>query len=58
MSVSLPIVDVGPEMRVGRGLDQLHVDPHLVVGFLHAAFEDVRHAELLRDLAEDCPANS
>ena len=38
-------------MIVGRGLDQLHVDVHRVAGFLHAAFQDLRHAQLLRDFS-------
>ena len=36
------IEGVGPEMRVGQRVDQLHIHAHLVVRLLHAAFEDVR----------------
>ena len=39
-------------MRVGQGIDQLHIDADLVVRFLHASFEDVGHAELLCDLGK------
>jgi hypothetical protein len=39
-------------MRVGQRINELHIDAHLVVRFLHAAFENVRHAKLLRDLGE------
>ena len=45
-------------MGIGQSVDQLHIHPHLIVRFLHAAFDDVRDAELLRDLREDCPACS
>ncbi len=38
-------------MRVVHSVDQLHIDAHLIVRFLHAAFEDVHYAELLCDLA-------
>jgi hypothetical protein len=31
------------------GVDQLDVDPHLVPGTLHAAFEDRAHLEFLGD---------
>ena len=34
-------------MRVRLRVDQLHVDAHLIARFLHAAFENVRHAKLL-----------
>ena len=39
-------------MRVGARIDQLRVDPHLVPRPLHTAFEQMRHAELLPDLAQ------
>ena len=43
------IVGLGPEMRIGPGIDELHVDAHFVAGFLHTAFENGRDAELLRN---------
>ncbi len=46
------IVDFGPQMGIGRGMDQLHIDPHLVAGFLHAALQNVCYAKLLRDLGQ------
>ena len=39
-------------MRVGRGMDQLHIDPHLVARFLHAALQNICYAQLLRDLGQ------
>ena len=39
-------------MRVGQRVDQLHIDPHLVVHFLNAAFEDVRYIELFCDVTQ------
>ena len=39
-------------MRIGAGVDQLRVHPHLPAGALHAAFEQMRDAELLADLAQ------
>ena len=39
-------------MRIGRGFDQLHIHAHLFALFLHAAFEDVRDAELPCDLRQ------
>ena len=40
------IVSVGPKMRVGQRVDQLHIHAHLIVRLLHAAFEDVHHTQL------------
>src|SRR5215813_3609515 len=37
-------------MRVGLGVNQLHIDPQLIGCFLNAALENVRYAKLLRDL--------
>ena len=48
----LAIVALGPEVFIGRGLDQLHVDVHQLAGLLHAAFENIRDAELLRDFRQ------
>ena len=39
-------------MRVARGMNQLHIDPHLVAWFLHAAFQNIGNAKLLRDLGQ------
>ena len=39
-------------MRVAHRIDELHIDAHLIVRFLHAAFENVHHPELLRDVAQ------
>ena len=40
----------GPEMRAGRRVDELRVDPHPVLIALHRAFEDVANAKFLADL--------
>ena len=48
----LAIVNVSPEMAIGRRLDQLDVDAHLVRRTLHATFEDVRDAQLPRDFRQ------
>src|ERR1043166_10167943 len=37
-------------MRIGESINELYVDTHLVVRLLHAAFKDVRDAELTRDV--------
>ena len=39
-----------PEMRAGRGVDQLPGDAHPVAGLAHAAFQHVAHAKLAADL--------
>src|SRR6185312_4564453 len=41
---------LGPKMRAGIRVDELGVDPHLVLVALHRAFEHVAHAERLADL--------
>ena len=41
---------VGPEMRAGRGIDQLRGDAHALAGLAHRAFEHVAHAEFAPDL--------
>src|SRR5438045_3302219 len=46
----LAIVNLGPEMRARECVDQLHIDPHLIVCSLHAAFEDVRSEEHTSEL--------
>src|SRR4029077_9974830 len=47
-----PIISLRPKMRVGQRINELHIDAYLIVRFLHAAFENVRHTELLRDLGK------
>ena len=39
-------------MRVVERIDELHVYPHLVIRFLHAALHDMHHAKLLRDFTQ------
>ena len=39
-----------PDMRVGRGIDQLRADAHLVSRPLDAPFEHIAHAQLAADL--------
>jgi hypothetical protein len=46
----LAIVGLSPQMRIAGRPDQLDIDAHLIGRFLNAAFQDVRHAKLLRDL--------
>ena len=48
----IAIVGLRPQMRVGARVDQLRIHPHFVGRALHTAFEDMRHAELLADLAQ------
>ena len=39
-------------MRIRLSVNQLHIDPHLIGRFLHAAFKNVRDTKLLCDLGE------
>src|SRR5205823_2369903 len=39
-------------MGISVPVNQLHIDPHLVSHFLHAAFEKVRYTKLPCDVAE------
>ena len=48
--LQVAVVALGPDVVVGFGIDQLHRDAHPVAGLAHAAFDDVLHAELARDL--------
>src|SRR5439155_2229354 len=41
---------LGPQMRVGCGVNQLRVDPDLVAGTPDAAFEHIPHPKLTTDL--------
>jgi hypothetical protein len=47
--LDVAVVALRPQVVVGGGLDQLHVDVHLVAGLLHAALENRGDAELHRD---------
>src|SRR6202162_4934724 len=50
--VEWTIVNLRPHMRVGAGIDQLRVHAHFAGGTLDTAFEQVRDAELLSNLAQ------
>ena len=50
--VERSVVAFGPKVRVGAGVDELGGHAHLVARAPHAAFEDVRDAELRGDLAQ------
>jgi hypothetical protein len=41
---------VGPQMRVGLGIDQLGAHTHLVARPLDAPFQHIAHAQLAADL--------
>ena len=45
MSSQLAFEAVGPQMRPGRGIDELAGDAHAVAGLAHAAFQHVAHAQ-------------
>src|SRR3546814_8446726 len=44
------LVALGPDVVVGPGIDQLHRNQNVVADLLHAAFNDMRHAQFPRDL--------
>jgi hypothetical protein len=47
---------VCPQMRAGRGVDQLSGDADFIAGLADAAFKHITHAELAADLFDvDCP---
>src|SRR4029453_16921261 len=48
----LSIVRFGPQMRIVRDVDELHVHPYLIGRALCAAFQNMRDAELSRDLEQ------
>ena len=50
--VQFAIKRIGPKMRIVSCFDQLHVHPHCVAALLHATFQDMGHAQLLRDLGQ------
>jgi hypothetical protein len=50
--VQVAIVALGPQMAVGRALDQLCRDAHAVARFAHAALENMRDIELAGDLSD------
>ena len=39
-------------MPVGHRINELHIDAHLIVRFLYAAFKNVHYPELLRDVTQ------
>src|SRR5205814_8555659 len=45
------VESVGPDMRAGRGIDQLACNSHPIRGLPHASFEHVTHAQLARRLS-------
>ena len=45
----IAVVIVGPDVLIGVGVDQLHVDTHLVSRAAHAALENIGHTERLAD---------
>ena len=47
--LQLAVVGLRPQVRVGRRLNELRGDSNVLAGLAHAAFEDGRHVELLRD---------
>src|SRR5258708_18820445 len=48
--VGLAVIALGPDMRAGRGVDELPGDAHAIAGLAHAAFEHIAHAKLAADL--------
>src|ERR1700730_1103295 len=48
----LAVVTVRPDVRAGRGVDQLGRDAHPIVDLAHAAFDHVAHAELATHLGD------
>ena len=47
----IAVVIARPNVLVTAGIDQLHVDPHLIAGAPNAALENVRNAKSLANLA-------
>ena len=45
----LPVIGIGPQVFIGYGIDQLHIDTHPVARSLHTAFEDRCDTQLLAD---------
>ena len=45
---------VGPQMKPVRRLDELRRDPHTLACSADAAFDDMSHAQLPRDLGDRC----
>ena len=50
--LEVAVVPVGPEMGIGRGIDELPGDAQPTAGAAHAPFEDVADSELPPDLAD------
>ena len=49
--LELAVVALGPDMRLGLAVDQLHGDAHAVGGLAHASLDHVVDAEFLGDAA-------
>ncbi len=47
--LQFPVVGVGPDIGAVAGFDQRHRDAHPIGRFPHAAFEQIKHAELFAD---------
>ena len=54
--LEVAVVALGPEVVVGRGVDQLHRDAHPLPDLAHAALDHVLHAELARRTSAPRPA--
>ena len=48
--LELAVVALGPDMRLGLAVDQLHGDAHAVAGLAHASLDHVVDAEFARDV--------
>src|SRR5712671_3606550 len=48
----IAVVIVGPDVLIGVGVDQLHVDAHLVSRATHAALENIGNPERLADFSK------
>src|SRR5206468_4002590 len=46
------IVALGPKVGIALGVNQLHIDSHLIRRFLDATLKNVRYSKLPRDVAE------
>ena len=46
------VVALGPQMAAGGDIVELRGNAHLVAAPAHAAFDDVAHAEIMRDLVD------
>ena len=48
----IAVVIVGPDVLIGVGIDQLHVDAHLVSRAAHASLENIGNTERLADFTK------